>query len=159
VHLAGFIIGTIFDLLRSNAHWLAIIPSAYVSNFACGYWFRTHWMHVYHLHAYCSIISVIYFIFFDQFCHNLINTWCFISSKLFSYHFETEGTKYRHLWDPGICISGHLIFLSPCMFSYWQKWFIHIFKILWETASKSVTKLVLIDNPFCLIYLCHSTNL
>jgi hypothetical protein len=66
----------------------------------------------------------------------LINTWCFISSKLFSYHIEIKITKYRHLWDSGVCISGHLIFLSPCMFSYWQKWFFHIFKILWGNCQQ-----------------------
>ena len=42
-----------------------------------------------------------------------------------------------------VCISVCLISLNPWTFNSWEKWFLHIAKILWESVIKQITLLFL----------------
>ena len=39
--------------------------------------------------------------------------------------------------DSAVCISDCLTSLTPCIFNSWEKWFLHLAKILWESVTKS----------------------
>jgi hypothetical protein len=51
-----------------------------------------------------------------------------------------------------VCMSVCLTSLTPCTFSNWEKWFLHLAKMLWESVTKSpfssFTILVLGWYPF-----------
>jgi hypothetical protein len=55
-----------------------------------------------------------------------------------------------------VCISVCLISLAPCTFTHWEKWFLHLTKILWESVT--VILLALYHISYRLVTLLKVTD-
>ena len=89
---------------------------------------------------------------FNQFCCNLINAWWFVLFLSFSIAISTKKALGSGTSGSAVCISLRLTSLTQCIFNSWEKWFPHLAKILWESATRSpfsfLTVLVLDWQPF-----------
>src|SRR5215469_16118303 len=74
---------------------------------------------------------------FNQFCWDLINT-CFYF-LFFSFSIANSTSKALGSGSSGstVCISACLTSLTSCTFNSWEKQFLHLAIILWESATKS----------------------
>ena len=72
-----------------------------------------------------------------QFSWNLINTCWFVT-----FGFSTAITNSKTFGSVSsgstVCISLCLTSLTPCTLNSWEKCFLHLAKILWESATKSL---------------------
>lgn len=96
------------------------------------------------IRTYCSTSRL------DWLWWNLVNTWPFIISHLFKRYVNLKGST--SISGPAICTSVSLRTLTPHKFNSWQKWLLHLLKILWKPAprspSASFTYVALSWKPF-----------
>ena len=73
---------------------------------------------------------------FYLFCWNLISTWRFVSFYLLNCYLHSASQAPNTIGSTE-CISVCLTSLTSFTFNSWEKWFLHLADILWQSATKS----------------------
>jgi len=88
---------------------------------------------------------------FNQFCWDLISTWWFVFFS-FSMAFSNSKAPCSSTSGSAVCMPVYLTPLTPCTLNIWEKWLLHLAKILWQSVTtspfSSFTILVLGWQPF-----------
>ena len=73
---------------------------------------------------------------FNQLCRYLINTWRFVT---FCLSIANSTSEALGLGTSGsaVCVSACPTSLTPCTLNSWEKEFLHLATILWESATRS----------------------
>jgi len=78
---------------------------------------------------------------------NSVRIWSiFYDLCLFSFPVTISTPKALGSGTSGcaVCFSVCLVSLTPCTFSSWEKWFLHLAKIVWQSLTKSPLSFVTI---------------